>query len=125
MKKIFIYVMSLFALSLLNFNVANSASYSGPDLSGQKVKIFGPWLAPEDESFRDVLSIFEKATGASVEYGGSDEFEQIINIDCKAGNPADVAVFPQPGLAANAAAMGGLVPLGDDIKQMVLNYLYA
>ena len=66
--------------------------YTGPDLSGQKVVIFGPWMAPEDESFRDVLSIFEKATGASVEYGGSDEFEQIINIDCKAGNPADVAV---------------------------------
>ena len=54
--------------------------YDGPDISGAKIKIFGPWLAPEDESFRDVLSIFEKETGASVEYGGSDEFEQIINL---------------------------------------------
>ena len=87
----------------------------------QKLKIFGPWLAPEDESFRDVLSIFEKATGASVEYGGSDEFEQIINIDCKAGNPADIAVFPQPGLAANIAATGCLAPQGNDLKQMVLD----
>ena len=95
--------------------------YDGPDISGAKIKIFGPWLAPEDESFRDVLSIFEKETGASVEYGGSDEFEQIINIDCKAGNPADIAVFPQPGLAANIAATGCLAPQGNDLKQMVLD----
>ena len=99
-------------------------TYNGPDISGAKVKIFGPWLAPEDESFRDVLSIFEKATGASVEYGGSDEFEQIINIDCKAGNPADIAVFPQPGLAANIAATGCLAPQGNDLKQMVLDADY-
>ena len=95
--------------------------YDGPDISGAKIKIFGPWLAPEDESFRDVLSIFEKETGASVEYGGSDEFELIINIDCKAGNPADIAVFPQPGLAANIAATGCLAPQGNDLKQMVLD----
>ena len=100
--------------------VVDIISYDGPDISGAKLRIFGPWLAPEDESFRDVLSIFEK-TGASVEYGGSDEFEQIINIDCKAGNPADIAVFPQPGLAANIAATGCLAPQGNDLKQMVLD----
>ena len=93
MKKVFLCVIALFAITLMPIKGAFSGGhYTGPDLSGQKVVIFGPWMAPEDESFRDVLSIFEKATGASVEYGGSDEFEQIINIDCKAGNPADVAV---------------------------------
>ena len=90
MKKILIYFIALLAISILPLKSAFSGGhYSGPDLSGQKVVIFGPWMAPEDESFRDVVSIFEKATGATVEYGGSDEFEQIINIDCKAGNPAD------------------------------------
>ena len=78
-------------------------------------------MAPEDESFRDVISIFENATGATVEYGGSDEFEQIINIDCQAGSPADIAVFPQPGLAANIAATGCLNSLDDSIKQLVLD----
>ena len=78
-------------------------------------------MAPQDDDFRDVISIFEAATGASVEYGGSDEFESIINIDCQAGSPADIAVFPQPGLAANIAATGCLSPLGNDVKQMVLD----
>ena len=126
MKKIFISIIALCAILLIPIKgVFAGGHYSGPDLSGQKVKIFGPWLAPEDESFRDVLSIFEKATGASVEYGGSDEFEQIINIDCKAGNPADIAVFPQPGLAANIAATGCLAPQGNDLKQMVLDHYAA
>ena len=98
-------LVGILTLSLLSSNFANAGShaytYSGPDISGEKLTILGPWLAPEDESFRDVISIFENATGAVVEYGGSDEFEQIINIDCQAGSPPDVAVFPQPGLAAN------------------------
>ena len=122
MKKLFLSVVALIVIAILPIKAAFSGGhYTGPDLSGQKVVVFGPWMAPQDDDFRDVVSIFEKATGATVEYGGSDEFEQIINIDCKAGNPADVAVFPQPGLAANIAATGCLSPQGDDVKQMVLD----
>ena len=116
-------VVGILTLSLLSSNFANAGShtytYSGPDISGEKLTILGPWLAPEDESFRDVISIFENATGAVVEYGGSDEFEQIINIDCQAGSPPDVAVFPQPGLAANIAATGCITSLTDDVKDLV------
>ena len=112
-----IFISSLF----LSFSAYAGWHYTGPDLSGQKITVFGPWLAPQDDDFRDVVSIFEKATGATVEYGGSDSFEQQVMIDLKAGSAADAVIFPQPGLAANAAAMGGLVPLGDDIKQMVLD----
>ena len=77
-------------------------------------------MAPQDDDFRDVISIFEAATGASVEYGGSDEFNQLLILTVT-GSPADIAVFPQPGLAANIAATGCLSPLGDDVKQMVLD----
>ena len=122
MKKLFLSVIALIVIAILPIKATFAGGhYTGPDLSGQKVVVFGSWMAPQDDDFRDVVSIFEKATGATVEYGGSDEFEQIINIDCKAGNPADVAVFPQPGLAANIAATGCLSPQGDDVKQMVLD----
>ena len=117
-KNLLIILSSLF-LSFAAF--AGGHKYSGPDLTGQKVVMFGPWLSPEQETMREVGAIFEKATGATFEYGGSDSFEQQVMIDLKAGSAADLVVFPQPGLAANAAAMGGLVPLGDDIKQMVLD----
>ena len=106
-----------FFISIISFvffsatAIAGGHKYSGPDLSGQKIVISGPWLAPEDGYMREIASIFEKATGAEVEYGGSDSFEQQIVIDIKAGSPADIAIFPQPGLAANMAAIGGLKPL--------------
>ena len=110
-------------LCLIIGSVSNvyAGSYSGPDLSGQKITISGPWLAPEDGYMREIAGIFEKATGATVEYGGSDSFEQQIVIDIKAGSPPDIAIFPQPGLAANMAAIGGLQPLSNEVKNAVLN----
>ena len=92
---------------------------NAPDLSGQTVTIFGPWLAPEDDIFRSAIAYFEDATGATVTYTGSDGFEQQIVIDAEAGSPPNIAVFPQPGLAANLAAQGLLSPLGDDMAQWV------
>ena len=84
-------IVGILTLSLFTSNFANVGShaytYSGPDISGE-ITILGPWLAPEDESFRDVISVLENATGAVVEYGGSDGFaEQQIVIDFQAGSP--------------------------------------
>ncbi|AMM85522.1 ABC transporter substrate-binding protein [Martelella sp. AD-3] len=81
------------------------------DLSGQTLTIFGPWLGPDKDLIESVLAYFEEATGANVEYSGSDSFEQQIVIDTQAGSPANIAVFPQPGLAADLAAKGFLTEL--------------
>ena len=121
MNKLFKILLATFSSFFISLSAFAGGHYTGPDLTGQKVVMFGPWLSPEQEIMREVGAIFEKATGATFEYGGSDSFEQQVMIDLKAGSAADLVVFPQPGLAANAAAMGGLVPLGDDIKQMVLD----
>ncbi|MEM8630229.1 MAG: ABC transporter substrate-binding protein [Pseudomonadota bacterium] len=85
-----------------------------PDLSGQTVTVFGPWLSPENEYFQNVLAYFEGATGAEAVYTGSDGFEQQIVVDAEAGSPPNIAVFPQPGLAAVMAGQGLLTPLGGD-----------
>lgn len=90
-----------------------------PDLSGQTLSIFGPWLTVDQEHFEAVIAPFEEATGANVEYSGSDSFEQQIQIDVEAGSPPNIAVFPQPGLAADLASRGGLVPLGEETADWV------
>ena len=117
--KIFKIILMLAIANLFALSNAISGNYKGPDLSGEKVVISGPWLAPQDEQFRKVIKAFTDATGATVEYGGSDSFEQQIIIDVKAGSPPNLAIFPQPGLAANVAALGGLTPLGNDMKNWV------
>jgi len=86
---------------------------SAPDFSGQTVTVAGPWLQPEDDVFRSAIAYFAHATGAEVIYTGSDSFEQQIVIDAEAGAAPNIAVFPQPGLAADMAGRGLLYPLPD------------
>ncbi|MCC5993589.1 MAG: carbohydrate ABC transporter substrate-binding protein [Rhodobacteraceae bacterium] len=85
------------------------------DFSGETVTISGPWLQPDQTFLRNTLAYFEEATGATVNYSGSDSFEQDIVIAIQANSAPNVAVFPQPGLAADMAARGALAPLGDDV----------
>ncbi len=98
-------------------------AFSAMDLSGEEIRVFGPWLGGDREIVESVLAYFEDVTGADVVYAGSDAFEQQIIVDIEAGSPPNIAVFPQPGLAANVASDGGLVPLGDNLRDAVLeNY---
>ncbi len=98
---------------------AHAADYKGPDLKGETVTITCPWTGAEEGFFKKVVANFEKATGATVKHACSQSSEQQIVIDIKAGSPSNISVFPQPGLAANMAAIGGLTPLGDKAKNWV------
>ncbi len=103
------------------FSWSDLDRFQAMDLSGQEVTVLGPWLGGDRDLVNSVLNYFVAATGATVNYAGSDSFEQQIVIDIQAGSPPNLAVFPQPGLAADQAAKGGLVPLGDETRQWVLN----
>jgi alpha-glucoside transport system substrate-binding protein len=98
---------------------AHAADYKGPDLKGETVTVTCPWTGAEEGFFKKVVANFEKATGATVKHSCSQSSEQQIVIDIKAGSPSNISVFPQPGLAANMAAIGGLVPLGDKARDWV------
>ena len=89
------------------------------DLSGQTLTISGPWTGAEKDKFEVVLAYFEAATGAQVQYSGSDSFEQDIVISARSGSAPNLAVFPQPGLAADLASQGLLTPLPQDTADWV------
>ncbi|MEL6920866.1 MAG: ABC transporter substrate-binding protein [Pseudomonadota bacterium] len=97
----------------------NAWAENAPDLAGQTVTISGPWLQPEDEVFRSAIAYFAAATGAEVVYTGSDSFEQQIVIDAEAGSAPNIAVFPQPGLAADMASRGLLSPMPEGMGEWV------
>ena len=117
-KKTLIAGASALALASMASSVM-AADYKGPDLKGEVVTITCPWTGAEEGVFKKVLSVFEKSTGATVKHSCSQSSEQQIVIDIKAGSPSNISVFPQPGLAANMAAIGGLVPLGDKASNFV------
>ena len=83
------------------------------------MEITGPWTGNEKEKVDQVFRYFEEATGADVNYSGSDSFEQDIVISTRAGSAPNLAVFPQPGLAADLASQGLLTPLPDGTAEWV------
>lgn len=95
-----------------DFAAANS-------LDGQTLTIFGPWRGEDQTLAESIIAYFSEATGASVRYSSSENFEQQIVIDTEAGSPPDVAILPQPGLIADLAAKGRLTPLGDETRDWI------
>ena len=79
----------------------------------EQLTVFGTWLGPDQEAVEAVLADFAAKSGHDVRYTGSDSFEQQIRIDAEAGSAPNIAVFPQPGLAADFASGGFLTPLKD------------
>lgn len=102
-----------------NFTWSSYEELSSMDLSGETVTVFGPWLTVDRALFESVTAYFEAATGATIEYSGSDSFETQIVIDAEAGSPPNIAIFPQPGLAADFASRGLLHPLGEETGNWV------
>ncbi len=98
--------------------VAASALVAG-QASADKITVAGPWLSPEAEIIEEIFDIFEERTGHEVSYVGSDSFEQQIVVDAEAGSAPNLAVFPQPGLAADMAARGFLTPLKPQVTEWV------
>jgi alpha-glucoside transport system substrate-binding protein len=89
------------------------------DLKGQTLTIFGPWRGEDEALFQSVLAYFADATGVNVRYSSSENYEQQIVIDTQAGSPPNIAILPQPGLLADLAAKGFLVPLGEKTADWV------
>ncbi len=79
----------------------------------EQLTVFGPWLGPDQENAEAVLADFAAKSGHDVRYVGSDSFEQQVMVDAEAGSAPNIAVFPQPGLAAGMARRGFLTPLKD------------
>jgi alpha-glucoside transport system substrate-binding protein len=93
------------------------------DFPGEVLTITGAGTGNDAARQEAVFAYFTEATGAEVRYSGSESFEQDIVIAVQAGTPPDIAIFPQPGLATDLAARGGLTPLGAELRDWVVeNY---
>ena len=49
MNKLITIVLATFSTFFISLSAIAGGHYTGPDLTGQKVVMFGPWLAPEDD----------------------------------------------------------------------------
>ncbi|MCA1775923.1 MAG: ABC transporter substrate-binding protein [Paracoccaceae bacterium] len=91
------------------------------DYSGETMDVTGATTGDDAQRYRNLYAYFADATGATVNYSGSESFEQDIVIAGQAGGLPDVALFPQPGLAKDLASQGVLVPVADSLDGFMLD----
>jgi alpha-glucoside transport system substrate-binding protein len=94
------------------------------DYKGTTVSVDGPFTNPDDVRFAESMKAFEDATGITVKYIGDKTFESRISIAVDAGNPPDIADFPQPGTVANFARQGHIIDPGTWISEDWLKQQY-
>ena len=102
-------------------DVCNTPSSMGDlgNFAGEVITIAGSVTGGEEKTLEAALSCFERATGAVVKYSGSTDFASLIVPNLQSNNAPNVAIFPQPGLAADMAKEGYLSPLGEELASWV------
>lgn len=84
------------------------------------VTILGSITGDGEATIAEVLAPFEAASGIDVVYEGTDQFATVLITRLAAGNPPDIALFPQPGLMADLAREGELVALDEVLSNQQL-----
>ncbi len=106
-KHIVINILLLIVLSLIS-----------PVVLGQDatVTVVTCWGGPEGIGFESLMTEFTEATGIEVEHIDDRDCHLLPQIMASAGNPPDVSGMPRPGVMAELAREGLILPLtsGDD-----------
>ncbi|SRR5579883_1003041 len=66
--------------------------------AGTSVSMFASIISPESDSLQKSWAEFEKCTGITIKYEGSNDFESQLGVRVAGGTAPDLAVIPQPGL---------------------------
>jgi ABC-type glycerol-3-phosphate transport system substrate-binding protein len=103
---------------------AVAGSGSASDLTGHALEVIGEWTGEEQANFQKVLDGFVAKTHTKVSYtSGGNNVNILVNSRLAGGAPPDVALIPQPGVVAEYAARGSLVPLvGEAAAAVSRNY---
>jgi alpha-glucoside transport system substrate-binding protein len=68
--------------------------------------MFGSILSPESDSLNASWAQFQKCTGITIHYTGSNSFESQLPVQVQGGSAPDLAIIPQPGLLAQMVKTG-------------------
>jgi alpha-glucoside transport system substrate-binding protein len=88
-------------------------------LEGQSLNVMGPWTGADQDLVLSVFAYFEAATGAKINYTGSNSSEQDIQIAVDGGTPPDIGISPQPGKVADYAKAGKVKALPAEVADWI------
>ncbi|MEM9903632.1 MAG: ABC transporter substrate-binding protein [Cyanobacteria bacterium P01_D01_bin.44] len=110
----------LLSLALLSTSCLSEPSTNGGDT--ETVTILGSLTGVGQEIIEEAVAPFTEETGIEVIYEGTDAFATVLPIRVEGGDKPDIALFPQPGLMADLAQEGAMVPLDEFIAPDTLAY---
>ncbi len=105
-----------------NTSPASAAASQGP--SGL-VRVLGLWSGPEYDNFVTVKAAWEKETGDTVDWQGTQDISEALDADAQAGTLPDIAVLPNLALMRQLAKDGKLIPLDSVLSMSQVNDDYA
>lgn len=89
------------------------------------VTVLGVVVGEQQEKLEAVFAPFEEETGIDVVYEGTDAFATLLPVRVESGDAPDVAMFPQPGLMADFAQAGQLIPITSFMDTGTLETAYS
>lgn len=92
-------------------NDDDDAAGDGDGVSGEVVTIIGAFVDDEAAAFETAVAPFEEETGIDIRYEGTPDFTELVRIRAEGDDLQDILMFPQPGLFAEFARDGQVVPL--------------
>jgi alpha-glucoside transport system substrate-binding protein len=95
---------------------------NGGDGGDDVVTVYGTIVTPEQELLEESWAEWEEENGIDIQYEGSKEFEAQIAVRAQGGTPPDLAIFPQPGLLADMATRGLVLPAPEGVASNVSEY---
>ncbi len=99
-------------------------SGGGDGSNSNTVTVLGVVVGEQQEKLEAALAPFEAETGIDVIYEGTDSFATLLPVQVESGSAPDIAMFPQPGLMADFARDGQLLPLTDVFDAATLSEAY-
>ena len=116
---------STLCLGAVLFGLSSCSAPEVETAAAKTVTILGQFSAEDAAKFEASMIPFEEETGIDVIYETADNFTSLLRMRISAFNAPDLAVLPQPGLMADLARAGLLVPLTDAIEARTLNASYS
>jgi alpha-glucoside transport system substrate-binding protein len=84
---------------------------------GEAVTIMGAFTDAQAAAFQADLDTWSETSGITVTYDGNTDFQTAVVARATAGNPPDIAIYPQPGvLKSQTQALYPLEDLGIDVE---------
>ena len=106
------------ALGIVGIALAGCTGGGGDEGGGDggEVSILGGFTDAQAEAFQADLDKWSETSGITVRYDGNTDFQTAVIARATAGNPPDIAIYPQPGvLKSQTQTLFPLEDLGIDV----------